>query len=743
MLKNMHITKLSLGFFIVFLVFNSVSTVAQTGKLVKADKNFDNYNYQVAIDLYLDLVKSGYKATTKEHVTTRLGDSYRLINDPEKAEQWYRIAVESNDCKPITYFYLAQVLRSNKKYNEISIWLNRYLASNPENRAGIKKLAQFNDYDKILADSTGILVRPMDKINTKMAEFSPAFVGDKIIFVSSRDTISARKSAWTDEPFYSLYECEIDSDYNLISYKKLFGEVNTRFHEGPMSYHEKTKTLYFTRNNFIDHKKKTSKDNTNYLKVFQAKYKEGEWTAVKELPFNNNEYSCAHPAISPDGKKLYFISNMPGGYGGTDLYYCEKDDGSWSNPKNLGLPINTAGNELFPTISHNGNLYFASDGHPGLGGLDIFMVVNEEIKNVGYPVNTNYDDFGLTTINDERGFFSSNRHGGINNDDLFYFRINHPPVALNDTLYFEILDNNYDVTQSVRLSDNDTDPNNDIDTTTIKIIQFGNKNATPYLTNGNFSYKPAEGFAGNDVLRYVIFDEGGQSDTANIYVYVYGKNPPVATADSVMLEKNTVNNDIFILENDYDIDDDLSKDSVSIVKAPEHGKIENINDMVLYTPDKDYFGDDYFVYKNYDELGLTDIDTVFIQIYTIFMGQVVTPNFELNLEINFHTARWDITPEAAVLLDSLVDALKAHPTFEIELGAHTDSRGSATSNQKLSQKRAESAVAYIMKKGIATGRITAKGYGESQLTNICADGVKCSKEEHARNRRVTIRLTKF
>jgi len=731
---------------LVLALFISATTFSQTFKLVKADKNFANFNYQNAIKHYLDLVKSGYKATTVGHVSARLGDSYRLINDPENAELWYRIAVESDNCEPITYFHLSQVLRSNKKYNETGRWLNKYLESVPEQDAGVKELADFKSYNKILSDSTGIFVKPMDKVNTTMSEFSPAFVGDKIIFVSSRDTISARRSAWTDEPFYSLYECDIDSAYNLISCKKLFGEVTTRFHEGPMSYHEKSKTLYFTRNNFVDRKKKTSKDNTNFLKVFQAKLKDSTWQHVKELPFNSDEYSCAHPAITQDGKTLYFISNMPGGYGGTDLYYCKKEaDTRWSKPINAGRPINTAGNELFPTISHHGHLYFASTGHPGLGGLDIFIYKDGIVKNIGYPINTNYDDFGLTTLNDDNGFFTSNRVGGINNDDLYYFQINQPPVAVNDEIFLEILDRNYDIKAvSIDLLANDSDMNEDIDPERTKIISHQNKKARTLLDKlGNFKYKVSDGYKGTDTLKYVIFDKTNSSDTALILVHVMAETPPTAVVDSVMFEKNTVNNDIYVLENDFDVDDDLLTDSVSIVKGPEHGKIEHTDDMIMYTPDEHFWGKDYILYKNYDEGGRTDIDSVIINVYTMFMGQIVTPNFELNLIINFHTSRWDITPEAAVVLDSLITALKEHPTFEIELGAHTDSRGSARANQKLSQKRAESAVAYIMKKGITTGRVTAKGYGESQPTNKCTDGVPCSKEEHAKNRRVTIRLTKF
>jgi outer membrane protein OmpA-like peptidoglycan-associated protein len=730
---------------LLFLVALMASPVfSQTAKIVKADKNFKNFNYKNAIKYYLDLAEAGYKASDKGYVSARLGDSYRLINDPENAELWYRIAVEEPKCNAKTWYYFAQVLRSNRKYNEASGWMKKYLDSNPEDKAALKEWAEFKGYANIMADSVKISIKYMENINTKMADFSPAYYKDMVIFVSSRDTISARRSAWTDEPFYTLYESKIDSNYQLTSYKRLFGSVNTRLHEGPVAYDSINGILYFTRNNYLG-KKGKSKDNTNYLKVYQATKEDGKWQNIKELPFNNDEYTCAHPALSPDGKKLYFISNMPGGYGGSDLYYVEKQDSGWSKPKNAGEPINTAGDELFPSYSFNGTLYFASNGHPGLGGLDIFYIEENEVKNIGYPINTSFDDFGITTINDEKGFFSSNRNGGYNNDDIYFFRINQPPVAKDDKLFIEIYNNDYNIdTLLVNVLRNDNDKNKDIDSSRLAILSQTSAGAfSKNDKSGNVFYKPAKGFKGVDTLQYVVYDQTNLSDTASLFVYVVGTNPPTAVTDRAMVEKNTVNNDIYVLENDFDEDEDLSNDSITIVEGTKHGKIEHTDNMVLYTPKKDYWGEDYFVYKNYDLAGHTDVDTAFIKVYTIFMGQIVTPDFELNLVINFRSGRWDITPKAAASLDSLVTALKDNPTFEIELGAHTDSRGSATFNQSLSQKRAESAVSYIIKKGIDKSRLTAKGYGESQPTNKCSDGVPCTKEEHARNRRVTIRLTKF
>ncbi len=729
---------------IILSLILSVSSFAQSGKLIKADKNFNNFNYLKAIEFYTEIANGGYKATSKEHVTTRLGDSYRLINDTKNAEIWYKEAVILPNCDTINYYNYALVLRCNKKYDEASIWMKRYLETNPNDKEAIKELAGFKGYSALMADSNLITVEFMS-INSKMSDYSPCIYKDKIIFVSSRDTISARRSSWTDEPFYSLYECQIDSNYKLTSYKRLFGEVNTKYHEGPVSYDKNSGILYFTRNNFFHGKKGESKDNSNYLKIYQAINKDGKWEDIKELPFNNDEYSCAHPAISPDGKKLYFISNMPGGFGGTDIYFCNKQDSGWSKPINLGKPVNTFGNELFPTFSENGILYFASTGHPGLGGLDLFMYTDNKIVNLGYPINTSYDDFGLCTENGEKGFFSSNRNGGFNNDDIYYFKMNQPPVAKNDKATIEIIANNFKVdTVLINVLANDFDMNNDIDSASVQIISRANKKANSQVNSkGRIAYLPEPGFKGVDTLKYVVFDRTKMSDTAFVFIYIFGKNPPVARLDSATVQKNSKDNEINVLINDYDKDGNLIPDSIEVVTDPKNGSVEVVKGMIRYTPNKDFSGKDYLVYQIFDTNGLTDTDSLLINVQMLFMGKVVTDNLELSLTINFETGKWDILPPAALLLDSVVTILTQNPTIEIELGAHTDSRGTTNANQVLSKKRAESAVAYIISRGIDPNRLVAFGYGESEPLNRCKDGVPCSKEEYARNRRVSIKVTKY
>lgn len=726
----------------------SLNTVSQTGKLIKADKNFRSFNYQNAIKHYTDMATSGYRATTKVHVNTRLGDSYRLINDPVNAEIWYQKAVNSDKCEAKTYYYYAQVLRNNKKYDEVSVWLKKYLDSNPEDQAAVKELAEFNGYSELLADSNLIAIEFMENINTKMSDYSPAYYKDKIIFVSSRDTISARRSSWTDEPFYSLYECKIDSNHQLVFYKRLFGEVNSRYHEGPVSYHNKSEVLYFTRNNYFEKKKGKSKDNTNFLKIYQAIYKEGKWQDIKELPFNNDEYSCAHPAISPDGSRLYFISNMPGGLGGTDLYYCEKQDSGWSKPKNAGEPLNTAGDELFPTYSQNGILYFASTGHPGLGGMDIFSFSEGEIKNLGYPINTSFDDFGLTTQNDERGFFSSNRNGGYNNDDIYYFKINQPPTARDDELFVEIFDDDYDIdTMFINVLPNDSDPNMDIDFSSVRIISQSNKNSFSLVDSiGTIYYLPEKGFKGIDTLQYVVFDHTNLSDTANLYINVVVKEPNFSLYCIIKDNKTQE-----VLSNVKIILTDLITGKEETINTPATGDFfrelegRKLNDSLSYEiklKKKGYLAKSFFYNQTLYRPGQYNMnEDMIVDLDKIEVGMDLSKFIDAET-IFFDLGKAEIRSDAALILDKFVKALLDNPEMVIELRAHTDSRGSASSNMSLSDRRAKASAKYIKERLPNPERISGKGYGESQILNKCTDGVPCSKEEHQLNRRTEFRIVK-
>ncbi len=266
-------------------------------------------------------------------------------------------------------------------------------------------------------------------INSKYSDYAPSFYKGELVFASSRNTNSFSKilHELNNQPFLDLYTTVKTSDKRNI--EKLKGTINTKFHESSAAFSKDRKTVYFTRNNYAKRKSRTNTEGTVLLKIYKASYDEGKWKDIEELPFSSDEYSMAHPALSPDGKFLYFASDMPGSFGKSDLYVVEiNEDGSFGIPENLGNQINTSGRETFPYISDKGTLFFASDGHLGLGGLDIFMaMLNEEgdvgVYNLNEPINSSKDDFTFI-INEENkiGYFASNRKGGSGDDDIYGFR---------------------------------------------------------------------------------------------------------------------------------------------------------------------------------------------------------------------------------------------------------------------------------------------------------------------------------
>ena len=268
-------------------------------------------------------------------------------------------------------------------------------------------------------------------INSKYSDYAPSFFNKELVFASSRNInhFSTIIDESNNQPFLDLYTTSFIDISNKNNVLKLKGNINTKFHESSATFSKDGKTVYFTRNNYSKKKSKKSSNGVVLLKIYRSNYINGKWEDVEELPFNSDEYSIAHPALSPDGKFLYFASDMPGSIGKSDLYVVEiNKDGSFGVPKNLGNQINTSGRETFPYVSDKGNLFFASDGHKGFGGLDIFMAMPNQdgffgVYNLGKPINSPKDDFTFI-INEETktGYFASNRIGGKGDDDIYGFK---------------------------------------------------------------------------------------------------------------------------------------------------------------------------------------------------------------------------------------------------------------------------------------------------------------------------------
>lgn len=399
-----------------------------------ADRYFKDFAYIDAVDLY----EYAYtKKSNNAYVIRRIAECYRNIGKTEKVELWLNKLIERGEQKAEDIYNYSQALKSNGKYSEAQVWLEKYAKLRPDD-GRVNMQVSLLEYIKFLKrDSTRFKVM-QSGISTGSSEFGPAYYKDNVVFASNRGTslLVNRKSRWDGKPFLDLYISRIDEGGNLVSAKRFAPKIKSKYHEGPVAFNQSGTTMFLTRNNIFNGKVKTSKDGVNNLKIYVAKQVDEKWQVRYGLPFNSDEYSVGHASIDKSGQTLYFTSDMPGGFGGADIYFSVYSNGRWSEPFNLGPKVNTEGDEMFPFISYDGVLYFASDGHGGLGGLDIYMATPERgvfsrIENLGHPVNSSKDDFGLV-INTEgsEGYFSSNRLSGRGQDDIYHVKIERVPIII-------------------------------------------------------------------------------------------------------------------------------------------------------------------------------------------------------------------------------------------------------------------------------------------------------------------------
>ncbi|MBK6833551.1 MAG: PD40 domain-containing protein [Bacteroidetes bacterium] len=376
----------------------------------KGVKNYEKMAYSMAIsnfEKYLSKKDVPFDAKVK------LANSYRLVSDDINAERWYSKIIDSPEIEAIEYFHYGKLLMSAEKYEDAKFWFEKYLQKVPDDFVAEMLLVSCQSIKSFKEDTTLFTVKKVE-----IPEIATAFgqvpygnglilTGDKIIFNKSAT------AEWTGRSYLDLYFTQKDNNGKWISPSILKGNINGQYHEGPACFNKKGDVVYFTRSNYLK-KKKLAKnlENENNLKLFRAELVGDKWTNVTELPVNSDEYSCGHPSLASDDKTIYFISDMPGGSGGTDIYRSKYDGSNWSKPENLGTEVNTSGNEMFPYIHVDGTFYFSSDAHKNMGGLDVFMTYHDgrkwlQVENLNYPLNTSKDDFAFVLSEDDnKGYIS-------------------------------------------------------------------------------------------------------------------------------------------------------------------------------------------------------------------------------------------------------------------------------------------------------------------------------------------------
>lgn len=399
---------------IVFLLVASTTiTFAQNRDTQTADKHFDRFEYVKAADEYEKLIRRG---KADDYVYTRLADSYFLINETKKAEPFYRRVSTRPNVEAETIFNYSQTLKANGKFEESNAMMDKFAQMSPNDSRAIEYKRNPNYIPQIMEGKPRFSLKLVGGLNSSFSDFGVRKVGDKIYFSSARNT-SRKTYVRSQEPFLDIYEATYVNGM-ATNVQSVRGDINTKYHEGIVAVTADGNRMYFDRNDFYNGKYRKDDEGINQLNIYYADLVDGQWRDIQPVSFNNSEYSVGHPALSPDGKTLYFVSDMPGGQGDSDIYKVAiNEDGSFGTPQNLGSTINTEGKEVFPFIGDDGALYFSSDGHLGLGGLDVFKAPKSgsgfgAVENVGVPINSTADDFSFS-INDatQEGFVASNRGG--------------------------------------------------------------------------------------------------------------------------------------------------------------------------------------------------------------------------------------------------------------------------------------------------------------------------------------------
>ena len=795
---------------------------SQETLLQQADRQFESQAYAKAINFYSQaLVDARTTETQKTMARANTAYSYLALGDSQRAERMYRELLtegEFSGANTIHYLNYATALANNGKMGESQQMYARYQSAAVvvSNEKAAAVMAMTNTPT---SKATSYRVEYLS-VNSPNAEFSPAYYRNGLVYVAGKKAVSSEsvQKGYLDL-FYAPDRNAIKAlsvinadgseskvqdtkntaprvrtprelgadDYTVstsndsrtvgtflntkssgistaagkaIAESEIFSKtLNTKYHEGPVTFSKDGSKIIFTRNNFNEGKKGTSSDNVNKLKLYTARLTANGWSNAEELPFNSEEYSVGHPALSADGQLLYFASDMPGGLGGTDLYVSEWEGTQWGKPMNLGKEINGKFDELFPFVDEQGTIYFASPNRKGgLGGLDIYFATlvsgglkAQNVQHLNAPINSKGDDFGIITdAARTTGYFSSNRRGE-GDDDIYRF--------MRESSLF--------VCRDLNLRIYDYDKKQPLDSVTIFVETRGSGQARELRTdengranfcldaNNDFLIRVArDGYLGNTVgftTRQLTDDQPTRLEIPLMQ--------PVMLMDTVLIKVDSVSNDAWDKVNPR-LRRNIIRGTILSLTAPKPiegmtvtllNECDRVARKVITKADGRYefdiiAGCDYTLIASKEGYGTrrdkikrlpktSKPKVVSTDMKMIKVGDVITVD-----NIYYDSGKWDLRPEAKRELDKIMGTMKRYPSLKIEIRSHTDSRGDAEVNKYLSTKRAKAVVDYFVFKGIVRTNMTATGMGESLPVNGCVDGVDCTEGEYQRNRRTEFKV---
>jgi outer membrane protein OmpA-like peptidoglycan-associated protein/tetratricopeptide (TPR) repeat protein len=683
----------------------------------KGDEMFVNLYYKEAIKYYRLALK---KNESSETIKLKIARSYNLINDYESSVAWYQQVLNDSISagKPIDQYHYAEALLSNGQADEAAVWFKKFYMSAPTDSRSYRKFESVGTVNNLYSDSSLMSISQIP-INTEFDEMAAIKYQQGYIFLSSR-----KSNDWVDNDFMrdedplNLYYVKYSPVSGWQEVKSFDKAINSPYHEGPVAFYSNQDKLILTRSNTVDNKAVRSKDGTTRLQLYEVSKKDGAWSKAKPLPFNNLEYSYAHPSLSAGNDTLYFASDMAGGYGGADIYMSVWQEDKWGDPQNLGFMINTEGDEMYPYIIED-RLFFSSNGLVGLGGLDNYKAYmstgkTQLVVNLGYPINSPQDDFAYyLDKNTLTGTLSSTRLGGMGEADIYLFNYEAQELfgkvtdELGEAVIFGAL---------------------------VKLLQDGVVIDSIYTNEeGLFSfYLPLTADFQLEVSKDGHF--------ASLPVKVASREA-VVDMDTVKISLHK--QDLFaegrILNNETQ---QLMRDVRVVIYNTTDSEIDTIftdangTYSFVLVPDKKYSiyaGKSGFLVRG------VDINTLKISRGAILNDIVLELEYSKKSVINFDYNKYNLKPEAIAILKRTVKAMK-NSQNQLVISAYADARGTIEYNQELSDKRAKAVMDYFLAKGVAKSRITARGFGETLLLNRCIDGVDCEEVEHSKNRRAEIKI---
>lgn len=739
------------------LLFTMISTtflgLSQNARLKYADRMYEQKAYYYASEAYEDVIARKVDSAT---VAVKIADCYDKIGNRKKAAVWYNFLNRQNLLTKEQHYRLVLIEHGLEEYNKSSELLASFESKYGANESTKALNKSLNELKK---DNDQFEIKSQ-KVNTTSSDMSASFYNDKnILLASSKRRSKAVMSlhSWTGNYFYDLYSAPINENGEIGKMKLLKAGGKTKYHDGPAVYNAKNGYVYFTRNNFLNGKKGYDDQKSVRLKIYKAKYDGKKLVDVTELSINDNAFSSAHPAISEDGKKLFFASDRPGGFGGMDIYSVglDNDGNTVGSPINLGQKVNTNQHELFPSFNSTENLlFFSSEGHFGLGGLDVFMAKMTKtgdvtsIENLGSPINSTFDDFSFTANPQQtKGFFTSNRNGGKGDDDIYGFNQKFPfrNSAVLKGNAINLLTKEKVENATVYIADKNGVI---VDSTTSK--DDGTFEFSLATINDDFSIVgQKENFVeGKQSVKYDATKMEYQQDVELmplIDYYFTGVVKDKATKELLSGVQTSISDNLKneLFENVKTNDNGAFKSTILPYKYQDKISYEFKLEKDGYITKTVALADILALQQEINVNGVLSLELTKIEVGKTDLNDVIAIN-----PIYFDLNKSDIRPDAAVELNKIVEVMKQNPGMVIELGSHTDSRGSDASNLSLSDRRAKSSAKYIISQGIAKDRIYGKGYGESKLKVSDAEIAKAKTEEeketlHQQNRRTEFIIVKM